>query len=194
MTTPSTSQAAGTNPPSRKAGPVRRRRPAVRYPFAGQPATTVGALRAAADLIERSAVTGLYVACDDRHIQIQVTDDCGDAPARAAIVDRLARYFGGVAIQDDSRHAGHSTITANGSAGGLLAEIFTPLTVQQAGTGPCGKVLLAEAPDGRTVQVTPPHELPAGHRWLTDLDLSPAPTAIESAPARQGPADSADPV
>jgi len=58
--------------------------PVARYPAAGQPATTVGALRAAADLIERSAVTGLPVICSDRRIDIQVTGHCGDAAARPA--------------------------------------------------------------------------------------------------------------
>ena len=182
MTTPSTNRADGRRRRTGPASPGGGLVPAARYPVMGQPATTVSGLRAAADLIERSAVTGLHVACDDRRIQIQVTGDCGDAPARAAIVACLARYFGGVAVQEDSRHAGYSCITANGSAGGLPAEIFTPLTVQQADAGPGGEVLLAAAPGGRTVLVAPPHDLPVGHRWLTDLDPSPAPASIGGAP------------
>jgi hypothetical protein len=186
MTTPGTKQAAGrrrrTGPASQGGGLV----PAARYPVVGQPATTAGALRAAADLIERSAVTGLSVTCSDGRIQIQVTEHCGDAPARAAVVARLAGCFGSVAVQEDG-HAGYSCITASGNAGGLRAEIFTPLTVRQAGTGPGGEVLLAAAPDGRPVQVAPPHDLPVGHRWLTDLDPSPAPAATEGAPGHAAP-------
>src|SRR5580700_515593 len=144
MTAPGTNQSAGrrprTGPASQGGGLV----PAARYPAVGQPATTAGALRAAAELIERSAATGLSVTCYDGHVQIQVTEHCGDAPARAAVVARQAGYPGSAcAVQEDAHYAGYSRITASGNAGGLRAEIFTPLTVQQAGTGTGEEVLLA---------------------------------------------------
>jgi hypothetical protein len=186
MTAPGTNQSAGGR---RRTGPASPGGlvPAARCPAAGQPATTAGA----ADLIERSAAAGLSVTCYDGHIQIEVTEHCGDAPARAAVVARLAGYLGSAcAVQEDAHYAGYSRITASGNAGGLRAEIFTPLTVQQAGTGTGGEALLAAAPDGRTVQVAPPHDLPAGHRWLTDLDPSPAPAAVEGAPGHAAPAAS----
>lgn len=191
--------ASGTN---QSAGRRRRTGSAARYPALGQPATTAGALRAAADLIERSAVTGLSVTCDDGYIHIQVTNDCGDAPARAAVVACPAGYLGSVAVQEDSHFDGYSCITASGNAGGLRAEVFTPLAVQHADPGPGGQqVPLAVAPDGLVTQVAPPAHLPAGYRWLTDLDPSPAPAAIEGAPGHAvsatrcpAPADSADPL
>jgi hypothetical protein len=185
MTTPGTNWFAvrlrRARPASQEGGLVA----AALYPVAGQAATTAGALRAAADLIERSAATGLSVTCFDGFIQILVTEHCGDAPARAAVVARLAGCFGSVAVQQDGHRDRSSCITASGNAGGLHVEIFTPLTVQKAGTGPGGEVLLAAAPDGRAVRVVPPHDLPAGHRWLTDLDPSPAPTASPAAPGRR---------
>jgi len=184
MTTPgNTNQAAaGHRPDTGPASQGGALVPAARYPVAGQPATTAGALRAAADLIERSAITGVSVTCSEGRIHIQVTGHCGDAPARAAVVARLAGYLGSAtAIQEDSQGDGYSCIAASGSAGGLPVGVFTPLTVQHAGTGPDGqRLLLAAAPGGRIAQVAPPHHLPAGYRWLTDLDPSP-PAAISGA-------------
>ncbi len=187
MTAPgNTSQAAGSRPgtgPAVRGGLV----PVAWYPAAGQPATTAGALRAAADLIERGAVTGLSVTCSDGRINIQVTGRCGDAPARAAAVARLAGYLGSsTAIQEDSHRDGYACVAASGSAGGLSVGVFTPLTVQDAGTGPGGqRLLLAADGDGRVAPVAPPRRLPVGHRWLTDLDSSLPAAAISGAP---GPA------
>jgi len=115
MTTPgNTNQAAaGHRPDTGPASQGGALVPAARYPVAGQPATTAGALRAAADLIERSAITGVSVTCSEGRIHIQVTGHCGDAPARAAVVARLAGYLGSAtAIQEDSQGDGYSCIAA----------------------------------------------------------------------------------
>jgi hypothetical protein len=195
MTAPDTNQSAGRQ---RRTGPASQGGalvPAARYPGAEQPATTAGALRAAADLIERSAIAGLSVTCCEGRVQVQVTGRCGDAPARAAVVARLAGYLGSAcAVQEDSHSSDDSWIKATGSAGGLPVEVFTPLAVQHAGPGPDRqKPPLAIAPDGRIAQVAPPGHLPAGYRWLTDLEPSPAPAAIERAPGRRRRAGAADP-
>lgn len=198
MTAPANTRHAGPLPDPVPASPRRGLVPAAPYPAAGQPATTAGALRAAASLIERSGITGLSVTCSDGRRSIQVTGRCGDAPARAAVVARLTACLGSAtAIQDDSHSDGCSWVTASGSAGGLPAGVFTPLNVQEAGTGPGGARLLPAADgEGRAVQVASPYHLPAGHRWLTDLDPAP-PAAISDArgatPGRHGAADIADP-
>jgi hypothetical protein len=146
-------------------------------------------MRAAADLIDRSGITGLSVTCSDGHISIQVVESSGDARDRAATVARLAGFLGSTAVQDDTPTAGCSWIRASGTAGGLPVEIFTALTVQEtSGKGPQGqRLLLAAAPDGRIAQTAPPVRLPAGWRWLTDLDPAhpPAATARPSGHAAQ---------
>jgi hypothetical protein len=192
MTAPASTRHASPGPDPVPASLCGGLVPAAPYPAAGQPASTVGALRAAASLIERSGITGLSVTCCDGRLSIQVTARCGDAPARAAVVARLAACLGSAtAIQDDSRSDGCSWVTASGSAGGLPAGVFTPLAVQEAGTGPGGdRLLLAADGEGRAVQVAPPYHLPAGYRWLTDLDPAPQPAISDApgaTPGRHGP-------
>jgi len=181
--------------------------PAGRYPATGQPATTTAAMRAAADLIDRSGIAGLSVTCSGGHISIQVPRSSGNAPSRAATVARLAGYLGGTAVQDDNPAEDYSSIKAHGTAGGLPVDVFTGLTVQDAGTGPDGqRLLLAADPDGRIAQVVPPARLPDGWRWLTDLDCphpvagaalrsaASAPHAVQPlAPAVRKPLESAHP-
>jgi hypothetical protein len=140
------------------------------YPAVGQPGTTTAGIRAAADLIDRSGITGLSVTCADDRISIQVTAGSGDAQARAATVARLAACLGSTAVQEDSPAEGRSWIRANGSAAGLPVEVFTTLTVQEI-VG-CRGGLLAVAPNGRIVAAVPPERLPRGWRWLTDLDTA----------------------
>jgi len=142
-----------------------------RYPAAGQSATTTAAMRAAADLIDRSGIAGLSVTCSGGRISIQVPRSSGNAQSRAATVARLAGYLGGTAVQDDNPAEDYSCIKAHGTVGGLPVDVFTGLTVQEAGTDPGGqRLLLAADPDGRIAQVVPPARLPDGWRWLTDLD------------------------
>jgi hypothetical protein len=133
-------------------------------------------LRAAADLIDRSGMNGLSVSCHGGDISIQVSADSGDAEARAATVARLGGLLGGTAVQDDDRNAGRSWIRARGTAGGLPVEVFTAVTVQEAGEDDARgqRRLLAASPDGRIAQTAPPVRLPAGWRWLTELDPAPA--------------------
>jgi hypothetical protein len=155
-----------TGPASPGQDPVGRREdcrpaaPAGRYPATGQSATTTAAMRAAADLIDRSGIAGLSVTCSGGRISVQVPRSSGNAHSRAATVARLAGYLGGTAVQDDNAAEDYSCIRAHGTAGGLPVDVFTGLTVQEAGTDP----------DGRLAQVVPPARLPDGWRWLTDLD------------------------
>lgn len=145
--------------------------PTGRYPATGQPATTTAAMRAAADLIESSGIAGLSITCSGGHISIQVPRSSGNAQSRAATVARLAGYLGGTAVQDDNPAEDYSSIKAHGTAAGLLVDVFTGLTVQDAGTDLAGqRLLLAADPDGRVAQVVPPARLQNGWRWLTDLD------------------------
>ena len=155
-----------------------------RYPATGQSATTTAAMRAAADLIDRSGIAGLSVTCSGGHISIQVPRSSGNVQSRAATVARLAGYLGSTAVQDDNPAGDYSCIKAHGTAGGLPVDVFTGLTVQDAGTDPGGlRLLLAADPDGRLVQVVPPARLSDGWRWLTDLDCphSMAGAALHSA-------------
>jgi hypothetical protein len=145
--------------------------PAGRYPATGQPATTTAAMRAAADLIDRSGIAGLSVTCSGEHILIQVPRSSGNAQSRAATVARLAGYLGSIALQGDNPAEDYSCIKAHGTAAGLPVDVFTVLTAQQARTDPDDqRVPLAAHPDGRLAQVVPPARLPDGWRWLTDLD------------------------
>jgi hypothetical protein len=61
------------------------------YPVAEQPPATAAGVRAAADPIERSGITGLPVACAGGRIGIQVTAGSGDARSRAAAPLRTGR-------------------------------------------------------------------------------------------------------
>ena len=91
----------------------------------GDPPVTAGAMRAAADLITASGITGLSVTCDDHQISIQVPARAGDDATRAAIVAHLAELLGGVpARQDDQGGAGW--IHAHGVAGALPVHVYTP--------------------------------------------------------------------
>ena len=178
-----------------------------RYPATGQSATTTAAMRAAADLIDRSGIAGLSVTCSGGYISIQVPRSSGNAQSRAATVARLAGYLGSTAVQDDNPAEDYSCIKAHGTAGGLPVDVFTRLAVQDAGTDPGGqRLLLAADPDGRLAQVVPPARLPDGWRWLTDLDCphpmagaalrsaASAPPAVQPrAPAARKPLESAHP-
>jgi hypothetical protein len=54
------------------------------YPVIGLPSTTAAGVRAVADLIERSGITGLSVGCADGRIGIQVTAGTGTQARPAA--------------------------------------------------------------------------------------------------------------
>lgn len=134
------------------------------YPMLGQTATTAAAMRATAALIESTGIAGLSVTCNDELITIQIGQDLGDAAARAALVARLAAAIDAIAVRADSATGTTSWVRADGAIGGLQVRIFTAITVQHAGDLP-----LARDPAGQIAQATTP-SLPAGWRWLTDLD------------------------
>jgi len=142
------------------------------YPAIGEPAVTAAAMRAAAGLVEESGLAGLSVTCSGEQISVQVCTWAGDPAQRAAHVALLARLAGTHAYQHDSRTSAFSQIQACGQARGIPVTVFTALAVrtQPAGAGP---VPLAIAPGGLVTEV-PDGQLPAGWRWVTDLDGEPA--------------------
>ena len=145
--------------------------------------TLAGELRAAADFIEASGMhDSLYVTCRAGHVSISVFEPYGDAAARQAIVTRLAGLIGG-AVQRENRPAyPEAGLRAEGTIGGLPAEVLTRLTVRRTGSRPGTGRPLAEAPDGQVTAVR--GRLPGGWRWVTELDPAPAPAlAAAGAPA-----------
>jgi hypothetical protein len=147
------------------------------YPVIGEPAVTAAAMRAAAGLVEQSGLAGLSVTCTSEQISVQVCTWAGDPAQRAAHVAQLARLAGTHAYQHDSRTSAFSQIQASGQARGIPVTVFTALEVRTrpASSGP---VPLAIAPGGQVTAV-PGGQLPAGWRWVTDLDDQPAAAAPE---------------
>ena len=142
------------------------------YPAIADCAVTAAAMRAAASIIEESALAGLSVTCEAGQITVQVCEQAGSPAERAAQVALLAAITGTHAYQHDSRTSAFSQIQACGQARGIPVTVFTALAVrtQPAGAGP---VPLAIAPGGLVTEV-PDGQLPAGWRWVTDLDGEPA--------------------
>jgi hypothetical protein len=135
---------------------------------------TVAALLDAAMLIEQSGISGLHVSCSEDRVTIHVGRRHGTASGRAAIVAGIARAAGaGPARQHSGGGQGSSPVAwleACGMAGTTVIEVITMLAVRP---GPDGAGLLAAAPDG-TAQIVPPgQDLPAGWRWVTELDDQP---------------------
>ena len=151
------------------------------YPAIGDCAVTAAAMRAAAAIIEESALPGLSVTCTSREITVQVSGHAGDPARRAAQVGRLARIAGTQAYRDDSQVTAYSQIKAYGQARGIPVTIFTPLPVRTQ-PGSSGPVPLAAAPGGQVTAV-PDGKLPRGWRWVTELDDQPGTTAGQQAVA-----------
>jgi hypothetical protein len=148
------------------------------YPAVGQAPVTAAVIRAAADLVEASGITGLAVTCDDDQVTIQVTDRAGDAAARAGLVARLAVLLGGTPAQNDSPGQGLSWVTAHGVLGAVPAKVFTAIEVTCAEDPGAGDRLpLAISPDGQAAAAAGAR-LPAGWRWLTELDHQPGQEAL----------------
>ena len=145
------------------------------YPAIGEPAVTAAAMRAAAGLVEESGLAGLSVTCTGEQISVQVCTWAGDPGHRAAQVALLARLAGTRAYQHDSRASAFSQIQACGQAGGIPVTVFTALEVRTR-PGGAGPVPLAIGPGGQVTAV-PGGQLPAGWRWVTDLDDEPAAAA-----------------
>jgi hypothetical protein len=132
---------------------------------------TAAAMRAAAAIIEESALPGLSVTCSNGAIAVQVSQDAGDAAERAAQVGLLAAIAGTRAYRDDSTASAWSSVKAYGQARGIPVTIYTPLQVRTG--GPSGTDPLAAGPGGQLTPV-PGGKLPPGWRWVTDLDPDPA--------------------
>jgi hypothetical protein len=146
------------------------------YPVIGEPAVTAAAMRAAAGLVEQSGLAGLSVTCTDGHISVQVGTWAGDPGQRAAQVALLAQIAGTHAYQHDSHSSAFSQIQASGQARGIPVTIFTALEVRTRPAS-AGPVPLAIAPGGQVTAV-PGGQLPAGSRWVTELDDEPAAAAL----------------
>jgi hypothetical protein len=142
------------------------------FPACGSLDVVVPAMRAAAGLLERAGVAGLSVTCDDTLISVQVGQNLGDAPARAAALARLAAVLGTTALQSDSPGTAASWLKAHGVIGGIPVHVYTHLAVRTRpghevdGPG----VALAPASDGQQTELAPGSRLPAGWRWITELD------------------------
>jgi hypothetical protein len=142
------------------------------YPAITDCAVTAAAMRAAAGIIEESALSGLSVTCTSAQITVQVSGCAGDPAGRAAQVGLLARIAGTQAYRDDSRAAVYSQVKAYGQVRGIPVSIFTALEVRTQ-PGPGGPVPLAAGPGGKVTAV-PDGKLPPGWRWVTELDDEPA--------------------
>jgi hypothetical protein len=142
-------------------------------PVIGQIATTTTAMRAAAELIESTQIAGLSVTCDDDAISVQVSEHLGDPATRAVLVSRLAAAIGAAPVRADSINRALSWVRAEGCIAGLRVKVFTSIPIQHAGGIP-----LACDPGGNIAQTTGTgrQTLPAGWRWLTDLDPAAGPT------------------
>ena len=72
------------------------------YPALTDCAVTAAAMRAAASIIEESALAGLSVTCDSGQITVQVCEQAGDPAQRAGQVGLLAGIAGTRAYRHDS--------------------------------------------------------------------------------------------
>ena len=151
------------------------------YPALTDCAVTAAAMRAAASIIEESALAGLSVTCDSGQITVQVCECSGGPAQRAGQVGLLAGIAGTQAYRHDSPVTAYCQVKAYGQVRGIPVSIFTPIGVRtrRADTGP---VPLAADPGGQ-VSAVPGGTLPAGWRWVTDLDPEPAGTAPGQEPA-----------
>ena len=127
------------------------------------------ALLDAAVLIEQAGIGGLYVSCYEDHVTICAGTAMGDTRSRAAVVAALGERAGAARCRQRDSSASHAAfLGATGRAGSTLIDITTPLTVR---TVPGGT--LAAGPDGQHAVIGAGQPLPAGWRWVTDLDDEP---------------------
>lgn len=136
------------------------------YPLIGQIATTTAAMRAAATLIESTQIAGLSVTCDDEQVLIQVGEHLGAPVTRAGLVARLAAALDATVVRADSATSALSWVRAEGAISGLRVRVFTAIAVQHTDDLPL-------ACDGDQIAQAATPCLPAGWRWLTDLDPAP---------------------
>jgi len=137
----------------------------------GDAAATATALLDAAALIEQAGIGGLAVSCTADQVTIHVGRRHGTAAGRAAVVADIAAAAGAGPARQRSG-GGHDSgpvawLEARGMAGTTVIEVITMLAVRP---GPDGAGLLAAGPDGTAQVVRSGQDLPAGWRWVTDLD------------------------
>jgi hypothetical protein len=143
------------------------------FPVTGELSVVAAAMRAAADLLEASGITGLSVTCGSE-ISIQVTGPFGDAPERARVVTVLAGLMGSAAFQDDDPARPASWIKATGVTGGVPVTAWTAIEVRTAGQA-CPA---AVTPGGTRTTLPPGARLGAGWRWVTELDDPASPQEV----------------
>jgi hypothetical protein len=135
-------------------------------------AVTAAAMRAAASIIEESALAGLSVTCSSGEITVQVSERAGDPAGRAAQVGLLARIAGTQPCRHESQASAYCQVKACGQVRGIPVIIFTPIGVRTR-SADTGAVPLAFDPGGQVTAV-PGGRLPGGWRWVTELDPGPA--------------------
>jgi len=131
---------------------------------------TAAALLDAAVLIEQSGAGGLYVTCCEDRVTIWAGARAGDAGERAAVVAALGQPAGAARCRQRDSLGGSPAawLEAAGQAGSALIEITTQLTVRTVSGG-----ALAARPGGQQAVIAAGQQLPAGWRWVTDLDSQP---------------------
>jgi len=133
-------------------------------------ALTAAAMRAAAALIEQAGAVGLLlVSCHGGHVTIHVGPHDADVAVRAGQVAALASLLGTSPYQYDGTAAPAAWLQAAGQAGGATIEVTTRLRVRPA---PGRTGTLAQTPSGQRSVITAGQDLPAGWRWITDLDTA----------------------
>jgi len=89
-------------------------------------------IRAAADLVEQAGIPGLALYPEPGQIVIQVPEDSGDVPARAASVARLAALTGCQPEPDPRPGRTQGWLHARGEFAGHPVHVFAPMTKEQA--------------------------------------------------------------
>jgi hypothetical protein len=133
-------------------------------------AVTVAALLDAAALIEQAGIGGLSVSCCQDRVSIFAGSSLGDARSRAAVVAALGELAGADRCRQRDGTGGSPAawLDAAGQAGGTIVEITTRLAVRAVPGG-----TLAAGPAGQQAVIAAGQQLPAGWRWVTDLDDDP---------------------
>lgn len=134
---------------------------------AGGAAVTAAALLEAAALIERSGISGLYVTCSEDHVTISVSPPAGDARQRASAAAALGELAGAGPCRQRNNLTGSPAawLACAGHAGDAIIEIIAHLAVRAVPGG-----TLAAGPGGQQAVIAAGQQLPAGWRWVTDLD------------------------
>ena len=105
------------------------------YPAIADCSVTAAAMRAAASIIEESALAGLSVTCDSGQITVQVCEQAGGPAQRAGQVGLLAGIAGTQAYRHDSPVTAYCQVKAYGQVRGIPVSIFTPIGVRTRRAG-----------------------------------------------------------